>query len=84
MRNEWEGEELLVLDNDNYLFIQDSSEGGYDYSYIDGETRLTIDGGVLESDEPVDAAINAILDDLGLSGMGYGRSSLDYWEDFAG
>ena len=77
-------EEFLVLDNGNYLFIQDSSEGGYDYEYIDGDTRLGIDGGIIEDEyESSDDVILKVLDILGLKGMGYGESSLDYWEDFA-
>lgn len=26
------GEKLYQLDNGNYLFVQDSSDGGYDYT----------------------------------------------------
>lgn len=78
-------EQFVVLDNGNYLFVQDCSEGGYDYSYIDGDTRLGIDGGIFEDDscKSADDVITRILDSLGLSDMSYGESSLDYWEDFA-
>lgn len=80
----WINEEFLVLDNGNYLFIQDSSEGGYDYEYIDGDTRLGIDGGVIEDEcKSSDEVIHKALDILGLNDMDYGESSLDYWEDFA-
>ncbi len=79
------GEKLLVLDNGNYLFVQDYSEGGYDYEYIDGDTRLGIDGGLIVDDCISDDDVIAhVLDDVGLSDMGYAESSLDYWEDFAG
>jgi len=78
------GEQLFELSNGNYIFVQDYSEGGYDFEYIDGDTRLGIDGGVLEdecnSDEEV---MTKIMDELGLSDCTYGLSSLDYYEDFA-
>ena len=75
---------LYELENGNYLFVQDYSEGGYDYYYINGDTRLEIDGGLIvdecESDEEV---VGHVLEELGLSKLSYGLSSLDYWEDFA-
>lgn len=77
-------EELLVLDNGNYLFIQESCDGGVDYEYLDGNTRLGIDGGVIEDAcDDIDNAIHMALDMLGMKGMGYAHSSLDYYEDFA-
>lgn len=79
------GEQLYELSNGNYLYVQDYSEGGYDYYYLNGDTRLEIDGGLIAdicfSAEDV---VKHILEELGLSSVSYGLSSLDYWEDFAG
>jgi len=79
------GEQLLELSNGNYLFVQDyTSEGGYDYEYIDGQTRLGIDGGwITDECNSDDEVINKVLEELGLAECTYGQSSLDYWEDFA-
>lgn len=78
------GEKLFELDNGNYLYVQDYSEGGYDYEYIDGNTRLGIDGGLIVNDcVSDDDVVSKVLDELNLSKIGYGLSSLDYYEDFA-
>lgn len=78
------GEKLYELDNGNYLYVQDYSEGGYDYYYLDGDTRLEIDGGLVADEcNSDDEVVNAVLDDIGLKGVSYGLSDLDYWEDFA-
>lgn len=77
------GEKLYQLDNGNYLFVQDSSDGGYDYTYLDGKTRSGIDGGVIEDTLTSDGEVLAvILSGLGLDEVSYEPSELDYWEHF--
>lgn len=77
-------ERLYELSNGNYLFIQSSCDGGYDYEYRNGDTRMEIDGGQFNSDaDNEDALVNECLYILDISDVSYGLSDLDYWEDFA-
>ena len=89
-----EDEKLFKLSNGNYLFIQVSSEGGWDYYYLSGRTHKCIDGGILETDEYDeidDTLIREILDVCGeytpyeqeLKHVAWvEETELTFWDDF--
>lgn len=88
---------LLKLSNGNYFFIQDSTEGGWEYYYLDGTTHKSIDGGwyetdTLECDTPLtDELIGKIIQECGratpfekeLSSVKWQKETeLTFWDDF--
>lgn len=90
-------EKLLKLSNGNYFFIQDSTEGGWEYYYLNGATHKSIDGGwyeteYLENDTELDnALIGKIINECGratpreqeLASVTWEEeTALDFWEDF--
>ena len=88
---------LLKLSNGNYFFIQDSTEGGWEYYYLNGQTHKSIDGGwyetdTLECDTPLtDTLIREIIHECcrytpyekELDNVSWEKeTNLDFWEDF--
>lgn len=88
---------LLKLSNGNYFFIQDSTEGGWEYYYLDGKKHTSIDGGWYETDELeydtelTDTLIREIIHECArgtryeqeLSNVSFGEETeLTFWDDF--
>lgn len=63
-------EALYLLDGKQYLHVQMSEAGTWDFSIYDKDSLKLQDGGFLDSPEmPIDQAKDVILNEMGLSGL---------------
>ena len=75
-------EALYLLDGKQYLHVQMSEAGTWDFSIYDRESLKLQDGGFLDSPEmPIDQAQDVILTEMGMSGSSVEMLSAEQLQD---
>lgn len=75
-------EALYLLDGKQYLHVQMSEAGTWDFSIYDRESLKLQDGGFLDSPEmPIDQAKDVILTEMGMSGSSVEMLSAEQMQD---
>lgn len=75
-------EALYLLDGKQYLHVQMSEAGTWDFSIYDRESLKLQDGGFLDSPEmPIDQAKDVILTEMGMSGSSVEMLSAEQLQD---
>ena len=75
-------EALYLLDGKQYLHVQMSEAGTWDFSIYDRESLKLQDGGFLDSPEmPIDQAKDVILTEMGMSGSNVEMLSAEQMQD---
>ena len=75
-------EALYLLDGKQYLHVQMSEAGTWDFSIYDKDSLKLQDGGFLDSPEmPIDQAKDVILTEMGLSGSSVEMLSAEQMQD---